>query len=335
MAIDPFFGSVISAGASLIGGKMAADASNKAARLNAIAQANEAAIARDYNERMVNETYARNRADYLFDVERETALQKEFAQQGIRWRVDDAKAAGIHPLAALGAQTFSYSPQSVGGGAATAPTMPRYSPAPYAGASGWAGLAQAGQDISRGITASHDAQQRAEAYQTTMMQMSQQKMGLENLLLASQIARVNAPGAPRLFPGSAAPKNGQADGPHAIKVSPMEIETRAPGNPVIEPAPISDVGHLHSRNTPSGSYTPVPSKIAKERIEDDFFLQLDHLVRNRLLPILGSNFNPPNVPLQKNKRWGYHPFRGYEQWHVPPTRGQNPSWNKGGSSASP
>lgn len=39
--------------------------------------------------------------------------QKEFAQNGIRWRVADAKAAGIHPLAALGAQTASYSPQSI------------------------------------------------------------------------------------------------------------------------------------------------------------------------------------------------------------------------------
>lgn len=32
-------------------------------------------------------------------------LQREFAQHGIRWKVADAKAAGIHPLAALGATT--------------------------------------------------------------------------------------------------------------------------------------------------------------------------------------------------------------------------------------
>lgn len=40
--------------------------------------------------------------------------QREFAQNGIRWKVADAKAAGIHPLAALGAQTFSYNPIGVG-----------------------------------------------------------------------------------------------------------------------------------------------------------------------------------------------------------------------------
>lgn len=35
------------------------------------------------------------------------AMNKEFAQHGIRWKVADAKAAGIHPLAALGTQTNS------------------------------------------------------------------------------------------------------------------------------------------------------------------------------------------------------------------------------------
>ena len=39
--------------------------------------------------------------------------QKEFAQNGIRWKVADAKAAGLHPLAALGASTASYSPSAV------------------------------------------------------------------------------------------------------------------------------------------------------------------------------------------------------------------------------
>lgn len=42
--------------------------------------------------------------------------QKEFAQNGIRWKVSDAKAAGIHPLYALGASTASYSPVSGYGG---------------------------------------------------------------------------------------------------------------------------------------------------------------------------------------------------------------------------
>lgn len=40
--------------------------------------------------------------------------QKQYAQNGIQWRVEDAKKAGIHPLAALGAHTTSFTPISVG-----------------------------------------------------------------------------------------------------------------------------------------------------------------------------------------------------------------------------
>lgn len=57
--------------------------------------------------------------------------QKEFAQMGIRWKVEDAKAAGLHPLAALGANTLNYSPVRVGG-------------TDY-------GLSKMGQDISRAL----------------------------------------------------------------------------------------------------------------------------------------------------------------------------------------
>lgn len=40
------------------------------------------------------------------------ASQKEFAQMGLQWRVKDAVAAGIHPLAAVGASGAGYSPSS-------------------------------------------------------------------------------------------------------------------------------------------------------------------------------------------------------------------------------
>lgn len=38
--------------------------------------------------------------------------QKEFAQHGIRWKVADAKAAGLHPLAAIGGAGASFTPSS-------------------------------------------------------------------------------------------------------------------------------------------------------------------------------------------------------------------------------
>jgi hypothetical protein len=45
------------------------------------------------------------------------AYQREFAQKGVQWKVEDAKRAGLHPLYALGANTTSFSPIPVTGSA--------------------------------------------------------------------------------------------------------------------------------------------------------------------------------------------------------------------------
>lgn len=49
----------------------------------------------------------------LENARSQIALQREFAQNSIQWRVADAKKAGIHPLAALGAQGTSYTPMDM------------------------------------------------------------------------------------------------------------------------------------------------------------------------------------------------------------------------------
>ncbi len=48
-------------------------------------------------------------------AQRQEDMQREFAQNSIQWRVNDAKKAGIHPVAALGSQGISYNPSYVGG----------------------------------------------------------------------------------------------------------------------------------------------------------------------------------------------------------------------------
>lgn len=78
--------------------------------------------------------------------DREYGRQKEFAQNGITWRVEDAKRAGIHPLFAIGANTPTYSPQAAVG-------------TDY-------GLSAAGQNIGRAIEAGQTAKQRHEAQET-------------------------------------------------------------------------------------------------------------------------------------------------------------------------
>lgn len=75
--------------------------------------------------------------------DREYERQKEFAQNGIRWRVDDAKAAGIHPIFAIGANVPTYSPQAAVGTDF--------------------GLSKVGQSIGRAIEAKQTADERREA----------------------------------------------------------------------------------------------------------------------------------------------------------------------------
>lgn len=66
-------------------------------------------------------------------AEKDRELQKEFAKQGIQWRVEDARKAGIHPLAALGSSGAQY--QNV---------------SPVTGATGQ-GLSFAGQEMGQAI----------------------------------------------------------------------------------------------------------------------------------------------------------------------------------------
>lgn len=95
------------------------------------------------------------------------ALQREFAQSGIQWRVQDAVKAGLHPLAALGNQGVSFSPVSVGG---SAPQMD---------------LGNMGQDISRALKAAMSEEDRT-ASQLKELQLERGK--LENDVLRAELA---------------------------------------------------------------------------------------------------------------------------------------------------
>lgn len=94
-------------------------------------------------------------------------MQKEFAQNGIRWRVEDAKAAGLHPLAAIGASGASGSPITIDGGS----TGNR--------------LASMGQDISRAINSTRTSPERVQAQLLGQEQIKKAK--LENQLLEDQV----------------------------------------------------------------------------------------------------------------------------------------------------
>lgn len=190
--------------------------------------------------------------------EKNLEAQREFAQHGIRWKVADAKAAGLHPLAALGAQTVPYAPVSVGGSGLGE------------------GLAQAGQDISRSMHATRDRNERLEAEalnRTTQAEnlrmgrerhgMDMQRAELENALLASQLKRQQVNANPP-FPSMSRGKSGDPNSQGSFVYNPAELTSHQPGNPAVTAGPASSMWTTYD----SGSgKVDLPSQEAAESLE--------------------------------------------------------------------
>lgn len=105
--------------------------------------------------------------------EQNIRLQKQFAQEGIQWKVADAVKAGVHPLYALGAQTTAFQPTVVGDTA-----LPN-------------ALQNMGQDIGRAFGAVQSSERKTAG---VLSALAVERAGLENDLLRSQIRALSAPG---------------------------------------------------------------------------------------------------------------------------------------------
>lgn len=204
-------------------------------------------------------------------------MQKEFAQNGIRWRMADAMAAGIHPLVAMGAQTHSPSPSYV------------------ADNNVGNAVSNMGQDISRAVAATQSNDERE--YTKLMSTLALQNAQLRNDLLRSQIARMG--------PGQTGPGM-------PVQDIPLRRTMSTPGKPDQEVGSVADYGYA---DIPGGGKTPIPSKDIKERIEDNWVQETLHGIRNNLMPNIVPSSHTPSDPLPKGQRWkwdhsrqGYFPF---------------------------
>lgn len=216
------------------------------------------------------------------NAEKNVKYQREFAQNGIQWRAADAEKAGIHPLAAMGASLTNFSPVSVG-----------------------SNFGDAGQDITRAIHATRTEEQRVSAVTDTMQQLQIQNMGLQNDLLASQIAKLNASLNPP-FPGPAQQWLIDGQGQTQIKEDPFKRQSTNPGNPSQEAGAIADVGYTR---TPSG-WAPAFSKDLQDRSDENHLGAIAWAIRNMVLPSIGTNYNPPTgIPLDNDQEWYYDPIR--------------------------
>lgn len=260
-AVGSIFGGAQAKSGAVRGGKIAAKATLKAGRMNA-------------------------------------RMQKLFAQQGIRWRVKDAKKAGLHPLAALGAQTTSFAPSFVG--------------ATQAGQGIADGAAAMGQGIQRATAAFGDIGERIEnqAYMAQLQKLQLENMALQNQALGSQIAIMNQPGNPPAAPSVA--NRYLIDGQGQSVKGPLvqdEALKRVAGDPARlsqEAGAVTDTGFLRTRT----GWAPTRSADAAERLEDDVLGSIQHFVRNRIVqPLMDLNEGAP-FPAPKGKYWGFNHITG-------------------------
>lgn len=243
--MDPIVtGSLIGAGGGLIGGMLGQDASRDATNA-------QKEMAR-HNIR----------------------LQKEFAKNGIRWKVADAKAAGLHPLAALGASSSSFSPVGIGGGPDTSMAN---------------AVASMGQDIGRAVQSTRTAEERLLSnLAISNAEADLQGKQLDNQIRASQLQKMSAVGPP--LPSAAGP--GVLGSGDAFNVNPAQLTASSNANPGLEAGIVNDVSYVRSTD---GSVSIAPSKDVKERIEDQLVPELMWALRNQVLPFVGGNV-PPKPP---------------------------------------
>lgn len=190
-------GDLISAGANLINGIFNRSAQEDANAAN-LAQARE------------------NNATQREFAQKNLDQQREFAQQGVRWKVSDAVAAGLHPLAALGAQTSSFSPITVGSSSAD------IKPASL-------DLGSMGQNLGRAIDQGSTSQERTSRLQQQVARigtaLSLEKASLDNELVRSEIAVKRAqlgPPIPIPRPGPDRTISGHAVSDDQVKQKPED-----------------------------------------------------------------------------------------------------------------
>lgn len=215
---------------------------------------------------------------------RQEALQREFAQNSIRWRVEDAKRAGIHPLAALGGAGASYSPSTfMSGGDNSMATA----------------VARSSQDIGRAVDATRTRGERVDAYTSSLrqLQLDSGRVDLEikKADLASRLSRLSQSSSPGL-PGSDMFVPGQGDS-GLVRMIRQDV-TRS-GRLGTEPRGIPGVGYVVM---PDGTRMPVKSKGATEQLEDDIPGNLKHF----MLRTFGPMFDPDRWKPSEAPRRGYH-----------------------------
>lgn len=251
-------GALIGAGASLLGGFMGSKSQEKAAA-------------------------------------KQAELQKEFAQSGIQWKVADAKKAGISPLYALGANTTSYQPTSVGGDPLSE------------------SLSQSGQQIGRAIDATRSNSAKAEALATTAAQAQIDGIRLDNDIkratLASAITRNNPTGlAPGMPTDLSQPAMAGQGNDTNIKITKDLVPAAGPDRHADEYGIQPEKSWYRSE---TGYVPQIPQQLGDAMEGEPFNLSgAQWFLRNKVAPSLMNSYFKPPFKAPAGKEWQFNPIFG-------------------------
>lgn len=260
-------------------------------------------------------------------------LQKEFAQNGIQWRVQDAKAAGIHPLYALGANTATYTPvsqDSSGLGNAVADAGAYFGKAvdQAIDAPTRKALEQENLEYTRLMREGNLALMREQIRGAALMNDEQQMMlNSQRTLASGNPARpvvvstpmgefgINNPDQKRY---TAKVSGNNASALAGVKLEPAPVVMSSPGNPAQTAGANSDYSLVRTDD----GYVKVPSQAFADSTDDDFFSKIAWHMRNTIgdrtsyifhdaLPVLSEKVYPLPEGLPAGyTSWRYHPIYG-------------------------
>jgi len=212
-------------------------------------------------------------------------FQKDLAANGIRMKVADARAAGLSPLAALGAQTFNPSPVS-------------FTDAQEPGLADRLGEIGMGMATQKMMGPTEEERKLDTAYKIEQVR----GLKLQNDGLDPSIPKPTAPTLPS--PMSNEAWLGQGD---AYKVRPAEITASTAGRPWEEAGAINDIGWSRT----STGLTKEYSTDMKARTEDDLPAQAKWHGRNQA-PFTGGD----KPDLWRLRQFGYDPKKDDWSWNV-------------------
>lgn len=188
------------------------------------------------------------------------AMEDYYARNSIQLRAADARAAGVNVNTAIGAPSV--------GSAVSAPNYQAFDAGPYVSNA----FGNLGQNLSNILTRE---QENSELNQLTL-----ERARLENDLLRSQISVIKSPARQTKLPSAVGNTMGQGN---SFVVNPSEVQSSASGRPSEQAGVLNEYQYIRGSD---GIFRAVPSKDAKERIEDSLPLEADWYLRNRI-------FTPP------------------------------------------